>query len=291
MITVLDGGMGRALSELGATIDAPLWSARAFLKEPDLIRKAHRDYVDAGAQVITTNGYALTDYYLGWAGLLDQKARLLELSYSLAKEAIVQSGRKGVRIAASIPPLNESYRPDLVRPDQLKREYPQLIAAADAGGAHILLGETLSSLVEAEAIIDASRNSSLPLWLAFTVGPEGKLRSGEAMASAATLANEAGAEAILVNCSTPEAIDLALDHILSTVDQSSIKVGAYANRFHEVPADFTLEGGLNALDDGLSCPSYMGWVDSWVQRGVSIVGGCCGIGREYIAQLARRYKP
>jgi S-methylmethionine-dependent homocysteine/selenocysteine methylase len=286
VMVLLDGGMGRALHEMGVSLDAPLWSARAFLERPEAIEQAHRDFIAAGAEVITTNSYALTDYYLRAGGLLDRKEDLLRMAYALAQAARdKQSPDKSPRIAASIPPLNESYRPDLVERRQCEDEYPRLIAAAVDGGADILLGETLSTLLEAEIILRSAGKYDIPRWISFTVGADGRLRSGESIEEALTCCREGGAEAILFNCSMPPAIDRALDHLIPAMGTRAMPFGAYANRFEQVPEDFTLKGGINRINIGLSCSAYNSWVRRWIERGASIVGGCCGIGPEYIAEI------
>lgn len=289
MITLIDGGMGRALHERGVSLDAPLWSARAFLGDPDVIMQAHLDYIQAGARVITSNSYALTDYYLSRAGLLHRKQQLLELAYKLADEARLASGRSDVQIAASIPPLNESYRPDLVNQDQLDQEYPQLIESAIANGADILLAETISSISEAESILNHADVREIPLWISFTVSEDGNLRSGEEISSGAALCRERGVDAVLLNCSTPSAIGKAMNLLARELVNTSVRFGGYANRFKEVSEDFTLEGGLNELDSGLSCSSYQDSVSSWIAQGATIVGGCCGIGPEYIQTLSENF--
>ncbi len=285
-VTLLDGGMGRALSELGVSLDAPLWSARAFLSRPDLIQKAHENFIRAGSQVITTNGYALTDYYLTMAGLMDQKEELLKASYALAHQARRVLGRRDVRIAASIPPLNESYRPDLVDERQMAVEYPQLIHSAAEAGADILLGETLSTVSEARSILANTGEQRIETWISFTVSGNGRLRSGESLAEAAGVCSEMGASAVLINCSTPHEIDAALDALAESLEGSGLRYGAYANRFTQVRPDFTLKGGLNPIDEGVSCPDYREMVLGWVRRGARIVGGCCGFGPEYIREIA-----
>ena len=58
-MTVLDGGMGRELARIGAPFSQPLWSALAMIESPEHVRRVHESYVAAGAEVITTNAYAL----------------------------------------------------------------------------------------------------------------------------------------------------------------------------------------------------------------------------------------
>ena len=64
-VTVLDGGMGRELMRIGAPFRQPEWSALALMEGPEWVVRAHRNFIDAGAQVITTNSYAIVPFHIG----------------------------------------------------------------------------------------------------------------------------------------------------------------------------------------------------------------------------------
>ena len=64
-LTILDGGMGRELHRRGAPFRQPEWSALALTEAPDAVRDTHLDYIRAGAEVITTNSYAVVPFHIG----------------------------------------------------------------------------------------------------------------------------------------------------------------------------------------------------------------------------------
>lgn len=64
-IRILDGGMSRELQRLGAELKQPEWSALALINAPDIVRKVHAEFIDAGADVVTTNSYALVPFHIG----------------------------------------------------------------------------------------------------------------------------------------------------------------------------------------------------------------------------------
>jgi S-methylmethionine-dependent homocysteine/selenocysteine methylase len=66
-----------------------------------------------------------------------------------------------------------------------------------------------------------------------------------------------------------------------------IAIGAYANAFPPQPKDATANDGLDELREDLDPPGYLSWAQDWRQRGASLLGGCCGIGPEHIAELKR----
>ena len=287
VFTILDGGFGRELQKRGGAIYPPLWSARAFFEAPEVIEQLHYDFIMAGAEVICTNAYALTRYYLAKVGKEDEQGELLDQAYYLAKKAITRSS-KPVKIAAILPPLSETYRPDLLRSTkEMDDEYALHVHKAIEHGADIILGETLSSLVEAESIFkQINPERDLPVWISFTVNQDGNLRDGMSVKEAARCVVEMGGSAVLVNCATVDNIDKSIE-LLSEVDSEiPFHFGAYPNRFHEVRPDFTLESGLNTIDEGLTINEFIRHAHQWVDKGATIIGGCCGIGVDYIHALS-----
>ena len=83
-----------------------------LMETPDIVRETHLDFLRAGAQVITTNSYALVPFHIGQERFDAQAAEWARLSGRLAREAVEQSGTTA-KVAASLPPLFGSYRPDL----------------------------------------------------------------------------------------------------------------------------------------------------------------------------------
>jgi S-methylmethionine-dependent homocysteine/selenocysteine methylase len=284
--TILDGGMGRELKRSGAPFRQPEWSALALIEAPEAVLGVHRAYVAAGAQVITTNSYALVPFHIG-AERFEREARdLADLAGRLAQQAADEAPAGTVRVAASLPPLFGSYRPDLFDAGQAGLLLAPLIAGL-AAHADIWLAETLSSTAEARAVIAALSGDERPLWLSFTLDDEamdGRLRSGEPVEDAARLALACGAQAILFNCSQPEVMEGAISAALK--EARSIAVGVYANAFPPQTKDAQANETLLELRADLDPAGYAAWVQKWLTAGASIAGGCCGIGPEHIAALA-----
>ena len=132
-VTIMDGGMGAELMRRGGA--SPLWSARALLDAPELVRAVHDDFINAGARVIITNTYSTIPSYLGKEGLEARWMELADLAGRIAREAADAPGEP-VTVLGSLPPLNESYRHDLVPPD------------AEAVPAYEALAQTLAPYVD-----------------------------------------------------------------------------------------------------------------------------------------------
>ncbi|MGM0433612.1 MAG: homocysteine S-methyltransferase family protein [Pseudomonadota bacterium] len=286
-VVLLDGGMGQELRRRSAQPASPLWSAQVMLDEPDLVVDAHRDFINAGARVITLNTYSATPTRLARDGEPGLFEPLHSAALNAARKACDESG-ENVRIAGCLPPLVASYRPEVAHDEATcLAEYRQMVQAQKAGGVDLFLCETMSIAHEARAATTAAVESGLPVWTAFTVDDADgtRLRSGESLAEAARDVVKIGADAVLVNCAVPEALTTAMD----TLAELGVPFGGYANAFTSVAA---LEPGgtvdvLEARKD-LDPDAYADHVLQWVEKGATIVGGCCEVGPAHIKALAER---
>lgn len=290
-ITILDGGMGRQLEVSGAPFRQPEWSALALMEAPDTVRRAHEAFIAAGAEVITTNSYALVPFHIGEDRFAAEGRRLADRAGCLACEAAEGSGRK-VLVAGSLPPLFGSYRPDLFDPVRA----PALLKVLVAGlSPHVdlWLAETLGSIAEARAVAAALAGDGRPLWLSFTLRDEDpdladpRLRSGESVGAAASAAMELGAEALLFNCSQPEVMAGAIEAAEQATSGAGarLRIGVYANGFPPQPTDAVANEGVSTVRAHLDPAAYLRFARDWVAHGAAIVGGCCGIGPAHIAAL------
>jgi S-methylmethionine-dependent homocysteine/selenocysteine methylase len=286
-ITLLDGGMGQELLRRSSREVTPMWSADIMLNEPLLVRDLHRDFILAGARVITLNTYTATLSRLRREGYIDEIETLHNTAMQAAADAIDMAEVAGVRIAASLPPLVASYRPEVsLSFSESLNEYRALVELQSAK-SDIVMCETMSSITEALAACTAAKESDKLVWVALSVKDTAnnaqsdslQLRSGEPLMDALDAIKQLQPDAILLNCSKPEAIDACWP----LMQASGAKVGAYANGFTSVdklyPGD-TVEQ-LHARKD-LSPQQYAQQLMQWVEQGASIVGGCCEIGPGHI---------
>lgn len=292
-ITILDGGMGRQLARMGAPFRLPEWSALALIEAPEFVLDAHAAFIGSGAQVITTNSYALVPSRIGEARFAAEGRRLADLAGRLARTA---AGRPAgsVQVAGSLPPLFESYRPELFDAAEAPRILEALVSALTPH-VDLWLVETQSSTVEAEAALDAARPTGLPVWVSYTLHDEigrrapAELRSGESVQTAVATTLEWGAQAILFNCSQPEVMRAAVEAAAAVIvaeGHEATRIGVYANAFEPEPATNEPYAGISTLRDDLDPERYLLWARQWVESGATLIGGCCGIGPEHIAALS-----
>lgn len=294
-ITILDGGMSRELMRLGAPFRQPEWSALALIEAPHHVEQVHRDFLAAGADVITTNSYAVVPFHIGEERFATEAAVLASRAGEVARTAANEVTDRPVRVAGSLPPLFGSYRPDLFDAARAGDVLAPLVSGLSPW-VDLWLAETLSSTAEARAVRTALGDDRRPLWVSFTlddtddvasiadgvVAPT--LRSGESIAEAVSCARAIGAETLLFNCSQAEIMQAAIA-AAQAVDPD-LAVGAYANAFVPSRKEGAANEGLSAIRADLDPEEYARFASTWVDAGATVVGGCCGIGRDHIALLA-----
>ena len=286
-VVLLDGGMGQELVRRSAGTPTPLWSTQSLIDQPNLVRDLHLDFIRAGARIITVNAYSATPQRLERDGAGTRFIELQSMACQIATQARDQSGVDSVRIAGCLPPLVGSYHAESEPDYQTALGSYRRIIDLQLEHVDVMLCETVASLTHARAVADAACDCGKPVWLALTINDDesASLRSGEPLADAIDLLGELGVDAVLLNCSKPEAIAAAW----STLARSKLPIGAYANAFTSI--DSLDPGGtvrdMEARHD-LGPDEYAEVALSWVANGASIIGGCCEVGPAHIAKLGQR---
>jgi S-methylmethionine-dependent homocysteine/selenocysteine methylase len=267
MITLLDGPVGTQLTARGVPTPAPAWSAWAVEHAPEVVSAIHRDYAAAGATVHTAATFRTRRRQVGgdWE-------RLARRAVALARGAVPF----GHRVAGSLAPLEDCYRPDLSPPDPRPEHRALARVLADAG-VDLLLCETFPHVGEALVAVEEAVATGLPVWVAFTAGPAGELLTPEEVAAGAREAVRRGASAVLVNCT---AAALTLPYV-ERLAEAGVPFGAYANAG-------TPEEGLGWSDTpDVAC--YAALASAWRDAGASVLGGCCGTGPAHVRALAAAF--
>lgn len=288
-ITLLDGGMGRELARRKAPFKQPEWSALALYEAPPAIVQVHQDFIENGAEIITTNSYAVVPFHIGEQRFQADGFILARMAGELAKQA-VENSSKSAKIAGSLPPLFGSYRFDLFQADQVERVAKPLIEGLSPF-ADFWLFETQSHSQEPLSVIPLLPQDDRPIWVSFTLQDEEptdmpSLRSGESVTAAVKAVVEQGVQAVLFNCCQPEVIEQAILATKAAIGDKSVQIGAYANAFPPQPKNATANDGLDEIRDDLDPNAYLVWAKKWVAAGATIVGGCCGITPEHIKTLS-----
>lgn len=285
---ILDGGMGQELVKRAGTA-TDLWSIQALLDAPEMVRDVHDAYFAAGAQIATTNTYALFPDRLENKGLLDKLEPLVKAACKMAVQARDAHGT-GL-VAGSLGPQGFSYQSNQCPPSEVAAEVYAQMAELQSPYVDFYLLETMSSVEQALGGLMGLAGQGKPVWLSLSVDDDDgtKLRSGEALAEILPLVQTYTPEAVLINCSRPEAVTQGLP----VLADCGVKFGAYANGFTEIHPDFnsvlaTVDLLAARLD--LTPDAYLRFSQEWAGIGAQILGGCCEVGPEHIAAMAQHFK-
>ena len=286
-VVLLDGGMGQELIARSAEPPSPMWSAHVMEREPELVEAVHRDFAAAGARVLTLNSYSATPERLTRLmppAEAERRFKALQRAAIAIAQRVRDAADAPIAIAGCLPPLGGSYHPEAGPDFEGALATYGRIVALQSPACDLLLAETMSGVGEARAAARAMRGTGLPAWVALSVDDRDgtRLRSGEPLEAGCAAAREEGADAVLLNCSRPEAIGEGLDRLAAT----GLRFGAYANGFThaaELPIGGTV-ADMGVRTD-LDPEAYAAHALGWIERGATIVGGCCEVGPLHIAHL------
>lgn len=285
-ITILDGGMGRLLEKMGAPFRQPEWSALALIEASEFVKQAHQAFIDAGAQIITTNTYALVPFHIGQDKFDKEGRELIKLAGKIAREVAGEN----IKVAGSLPPAFGSYRPDLFDKNNAKTIYLPLIEEQEPY-IDIWLPETMSSITEVETLAHLLKESNKPFWPSYNVlDREGKnepsrLRSGETIQESVDAAISLGAKAILFNCCQVEEVEPTLE-IVSNMN-IDVPYGAFANAFPSIKEGEIANDEITKIREDVTPATYLETAQKWTNLGATIIGGCCGIEPAHIQELSK----
>jgi S-methylmethionine-dependent homocysteine/selenocysteine methylase len=285
-IGVLDGAGGTELERRGYIDRRRLWSAGAIQEAPELVVQIHRDYIDAGAQVITTQTFTCCRRRFRKVGAEDLFEPLTRRGVALAVQARREAGRPDVLIAGSLSPLEHCYHPELApRGDESYDEHLETVRLLADAGADFLIIETMNTVDEAQAALRAARTSGLDVVVGFCCGRDGRLLSGEPVREAVRTLDRLGAAAYAVNC-TPA--PLTTRAVADLAAATRTPCGAYANVGEWSDGTWARVFGGDVVFN-VDPDAYLQHAMGWRELGIAFVGGCCGTRPEYIRRLAAAF--
>lgn len=289
-VMIMDGGMGRELERMGAPFKQPEWSALALMQAPETVSQAHDNFINAGAEIIITNAYAVVPFHIS-QDVFDAQGRALIKDAAIRARACADNAPHRVTVAGSIPPLFGSYNPDAFCEERALQILTPLIEE-QADHIDVWIIETISSLKEGEFVARALAKTGKPLWASFTLTDRANQKDAPTIRSENTVENAvkaaltwANINGVLFNCSRPEEIAEALS-IAAALIPDDMYLGAYANNFKKIMKKGHLANEqITQLNEGLSPQDYFDYATQWRDLGANIIGGCCGIGPDYIDYL------
>ncbi len=272
-----DGAMGTLLHARGVAFEHCFDELN--LTNPALVAEIHREYIDAGAQIIQTNTFGANRYKLTRHGLGERVAEINKAGVELARRVVLASF-KDVLIAGDVGPLGVRLAPfGRVKPEQAREVFAEQIAALCEPGVDFILIETISDLYEACEAIQAAHSVAcdLPVLASMTFTRDDRTLLGDGPAKIARSLSEAGADVIGVNCSSgPNQILRILKQMRQAVPEGKFSVMPNAGWPEQV-------GGRIMYP---ATPEYFGeYALAFWQAGASVIGGCCGTTPQHIAAM------
>ena len=289
-VIIMDGGTGTEIRRRGAPMDGGAWSAGPMPDHPDLVREIHQDYIKVGAEIIITNTFATGRDQLELGGLAHRTAELNRLGVKLAQEARERTpSDRPVLIAGSMSTLVPQNEPAVVPPYDkalaIYREQAQLLAEA---GVDVIVAEMIVRTLDARAAVQAITETGLPAWVGYSVqrdvdnyflGLHGQ-HAGESIAEAVEAVAVDGVTALFIMHSLSEDTLPALREMRQ---HTSLPLGAYAHAVELGESDPPDPASIRL--GNITPEEYLAYARQWVDAGIQIIGGCCGIEPDHIKAL------
>jgi homocysteine S-methyltransferase len=294
-LVILDGATGTELERRGVPMHELAWSGMALDTHPDVVREVHQDYIAAGADIITTNTFATLGLSLRGTEFENRVVDMNRAGVRLAKEALerVPTGRP-VAIAGSMSGMIGTvyWRDAPASHAAIRDSYREQAEALAEGGVDLLFLEMAQDAAVAIPAIEGARTTGLPVWVAFSSnfmstpgGPERPLvaRGSDGvdrpfLESIAPVLRAGGFEVAGINHTDVDIVGRAVDALMKEWDGP---VSAYPNSGDWNPPNW-------GFDTVISPPDFVAAAETWIAKGVQIVGGCCGLGPEHIRSLHQR---
>lgn len=273
-----DGAMGTMLHARGVGFDKCFDELN--LTNPAAVAEVHREYIEAGAELIITNTFGANRFKLSKHGLQEDVTEINRAGVELAKR-VVAASFKDVWIAGDIGPLGVRIAPyGRVKPEEAREAFAEQVKALAGSGADLIIIETMSDLYEIkEAITAAKEHSSLPIIASVTFTRDDRTLLGDDPAKVAHRLASAGADVIGVNCSGgPSQLLRILKQMRQAEPNAKFWVKPNAGWPEQVsgrimyPADAEYFGDYALL---------------FREAGANIVGGCCGTTPQHIAAMKK----
>ncbi|KAJ3702950.1 hypothetical protein LUZ61_006655 [Rhynchospora tenuis] len=303
---VIDGGFATQLEALGADINDPLWSALCLISNPDLIKKVHLQYLEAGADVLITSSYQATiPGFLSKGLSIDEAEKLLQRSVKLAIEARddfwtqlqinPKHGFNRALVAASIgsygayladgSEYSGVYGSDIVL-DKLKDFHRRRLQVLASAQPDLLAFEAIPNKLEAQAIVELLNEEKveIPSWICFSSVDGSHTPSGHSFKECLEILNCCErVPAVGVNCTSPHFIN-KLIHELRKFTKKAIVVYPNSGEIWDgrakkwMPSECFGDGSFEAL------------ALKWRESGANLIGGCCRTSPNTIRAISKALK-
>jgi methionine synthase / methylenetetrahydrofolate reductase(NADPH) len=272
---LVDGAMGTLLYSRGVPQRASL--TELVLDRPELVSAIHREYIEAGADLIETDSFGADRVHLGRLGHAHRTREVNRRAAQLAREAREVSGRD-VLVVGSVGPIGSRLRGRRLRDEEVAAATSEQVEGLLEGGIDVVFLETAGDLEHLLASVEAVRRiCDLPVVASVTFDEDLGAADGSDPETVATTLVEAGVDALGVNCGSGPATSVdALARMAAAAGPSPLLIMPNAGLPSRVEGTFVYSAG----------PVYFGEaVPGYLRNGARLVGGCCGTTPAHVAAM------
>lgn len=285
----LDAGTGTELQARGAPMHPKVWCGMAHMTDPDIVREIHIDYINAGADIITTNTFSTNRNMLDPAGLGDRTLEINENAVARAFEArnlanvdrpVVVAGSMSHQIPIKLGTMQRE--PNAVpTPAVAKANFEELAGIFKAREVDMILMEMMSDPMLAKPAIAAALNTGLPVW----IGLSCKMNdNGELTCYSRP---ELSFDEICADIIDPQAEAVGIMHSSINFVEDAIET---IRKYYDGPVMAYPDSGFFTMpdwnfEDIISPADFAKKSHDWHSAGAQILGGCCGLGIEHIEAM------
>ncbi len=274
---LIDGATGTEIERRGVPQLDNAWNGGGALSDPDILRRVHEDYIRAGAEIVISNTFATHRHALRDAGVEENFERLNRRGVEIAIEARDRMNAPEVLVGGGMSYW--SWSGNWPEPEDLRSDAEQQASFLAQAGADLLMLEMMVDIERMLVTLDAAQSSGLPVWVglscALDKASDMALLRGGLLADALDALTEKNVPLVNIMHTEVEDIDACLD----VVDKHwSGPVGVYAHSAR-------WKGQVGIFDQTIPPETYANFARTWLDRGVQIIGGCCGLGVDHIKAL------
>jgi homocysteine S-methyltransferase len=274
---LIDGATGTEIERRGVPMVENGWNGGGAMTHPDIVRQVHEDYIRHGAQVVISNTFSTSRHVLQDAGLEEHFEFLNRRGVELVREARTNMQAPHVLVAGGM--TYTSFTTNIPTRDQLQVNAEEQAAIMADAGADLIMLEMMMDVDRMLIMLAAAQKSGLPVWVGFSceIDEQGVVRLllGPTLAEGIQAIKDKDVPLVCIMHTEVEDIQACLD-VLGANWSGPIGVYAHSGKF--VAPNWI-------FNDVISPEDYAAAAKPWVEHGVQVIGGCCGIGAEHIALL------
>jgi S-methylmethionine-dependent homocysteine/selenocysteine methylase len=274
---LIDGATGTEIERRGVAMVSNAWNGLGALTDPDIVRQVHEDYIRSGAEIVISNTFSTSRHVLQDAGFEEHFELLNRRGVELVQEARNNMETPKVLVAGGIAYL--SFTGKTPPSEQLRANLEQQASIMTEAGADLIMLEMMADIERTQIALEAAQKTGLPVWVGFSClldeAGEPLLLYGPPLAEGIKAIEDYDVPVVTIMHTEVESIPACLE-VLKVNWQGPIGVYAHSGKFIEPNWIF---------NDVISPEDYASAASSWLEQGVQVLGGCCGIGLEHIQLL------